>query len=291
MKFLSLAFLILTFSLHGAVDFESLTGLKGQYDESKKVFSVKWPRDDVKIIVNGITMDPFMGLTSWVAFKPLNDNESMIMGDLVLLQDEVNPVLSTLLKENFSVTALHNHFFFDTPKVYYMHIEKMGDIKKEADGIKAALATSKEIRRLQSPSSAAFMGSQLIARNAISPEPLENVFKTKGQKKEGLIKFVFGREVKVDGEIMGKEMGVNGWVAFGGTDQQAYIDGDIAVTEKELQETLSTLRKGNIQIVSIHNHMINETPRLLFIHYFGEGEALDLAKKMSAVFQKLPPSP
>src|SRR5437762_1796621 len=119
---------------------ESVTGGKGAMNEQEGVFKVSWPRTDVKVNVDGMAMDPFMGLTSWVSFMPAEKTEAMIMGDLVLFQDEVNPVMSALLDNGLAVTALHNHFFFDEPKVYFMHIEGEGATEAMANGVKKALA-------------------------------------------------------------------------------------------------------------------------------------------------------
>lgn len=256
---------------------ESLTGLKGTYNEKEKVFKASFPRNDVKISVDNVPWDPFMGLTSWTAFTPVDETNVMVMGDLVLLQDEVNPVMSILLNQGIGVTALHNHFFYDNPKVYFMHIEATGSPASLAKGIKEALDTVKTIRSKNSiPQD--FGGPALPNKSAINPAPLEQIFGVKGQSKEGMVKFVFGRTVKVDNISFGNEMGVNTWAAFAGTDANAIVDGDFAVLENELEPVLKTLRKGNINIVAIHQHMINESPRMIFLHYWGKGPSETLAR-------------
>src|SRR5213596_1943707 len=124
---------------------EQITGVKGAWSAAEGVFKITAPRSDVKIAVDGWTMPPFMGLTSWAAFTEGKKEEAMVMGDLVLLQDEVNPVMSAALESGLSVTALHNHFFFDEPKVYFMHIGGEGAVEKLAGGVRKALDRVKEI--------------------------------------------------------------------------------------------------------------------------------------------------
>lgn len=257
--------------------YESLTGLKGSYNENEKVFKASFPRNDIKISVDNKPLDPFMGLTSWSAFTPVNESKFMVMGDLVLFQDEVNPVMSSLLNNNLEVTALHNHFFYDTPKVYFMHIGGEGAIGDLAAGVKRALTTVKEIRSKNSSPSNIFKETS-ISKNSIDLASLEKIFGIKGQSRDGMAKFVFGRSVKMDNVTIGSDMGVNTWAAFAGTNENAVADGDFAILESELQPVLKALRKGNINIVAIHHHMTMESPKMLFLHYWGKGNAEDLAK-------------
>lgn len=258
--------------------YESLTGLKGSYNEKEKVFKASFPRNDIKISVDNTQLDPFMGFTSWIAFTPIDENKFMVMGDLVLFQDEVNPVMSTLLKNNIEVTALHNHFFYDTPKVYFMHIGGESSLGDLASGVKKALNMVKEIRSKNSSPSNNFESASISSKNAIDLSSLEIIFGVKGQSKDGMVKFVFGRAVKMDNVTLGSDMGVNTWAAFAGTNENALVDGDFAVLENELQPVLKVLRKGNINIVAIHHHMIMESPKMIFLHYWGKGNVEDLAK-------------
>src|SRR4051812_46651053 len=129
---------------------DSLTGLKGTWNETEKVHKVSQPRTDLPVSVDGWTMPPFMGLTSWAAFTEGGSAEAMVAGDLVLFEDEVNPVMSAALDAGLAVTGLHNHFFFDQPKVFFMHIGGEGTVDRLANGVKTALAKQKEIRTAQS---------------------------------------------------------------------------------------------------------------------------------------------
>lgn len=273
-----------------ASEFEKITGLKGTYNRSEKVFKASFPRTDVKVSVNGWPLDPFMGLTSWAAFSPMSNNHFMVMGDLVLFEDEVNSVMSTLFESDLNVTALHNHFFFDQPKVYFMHIEGVGPIQALANGVKKAMEKVKQIRLEHPNISTKFDNSpSTFKSHSITAKDLESIFGSPGQSKEGMVKFTFGRKIKMFGFEFGKEMGVNTWAAFGGTDENAFVDGDFAMTEEELQPVLRVLKKGHINIVAIHNHMTMETPRIIFLHFWGIGKAGELAHTIREALQVTEP--
>jgi hypothetical protein len=260
---------------------EQITDLKGTYSKQEDVFKISKPRSDVKVQVDGWTMPPFMGLTSYAAFKPAHGSQVMMMGDTVLFEDEVNPAMSAALDAGLEVTALHNHFFFDQPKVYFMHIGGHGDAAKLAEGVKKVYDRIAEVRSAHADPESAFPG-QIGNPSSISPAPLEAVFGAKGQANNGMFKVVVGRTASMYGVTVGKEMGVNTWAAFAGTDDEAVVDGDFAMRESELQTVLKSMRASGINIVAIHQHMTDETPRILFLHYWGKGKAVDLAKGVKA---------
>ena len=256
---------------------QKVTGLTGKMNAEEGVFKVSAPRTDVKVSVDKWQMPPFMGLTSWAAFKPGMKEDAMVMGDLVLFQDEVNAAMSAALDNGLSVTALHNHFFFDDPKVYFMHIGGEGKAEKLAHGVKAALDAAKAVRAKNPQPGNSFAG-QIPEKSSITPKSLQEILRTRGENNSGMWKAVIGRKVKMPcGCEATKEMGVNTWAAFAGTDASAVVDGDFAVLEDELQPVLKALRKNGINIVAIHHHMTHESPRMLFLHYWGKGKAADLA--------------
>ena len=258
---------------------EQLTGLKGSFNKEEGVFKVSAPRSDVPISVDGWRMPPFMGLTSWAAFTQGKKAESMVMGDLVLMQDEVNPVMSAALDAGLSVTGLHNHFFYDEPKVYFMHIGGEGATEKLAAGVKAALDKVKEVRAAAPELPKSFGKPFAPEKNAITGADIEAALGSKGQAKDGMFKVTIGRKATMPcGCEVATEMGVNTWAGFAGTDQDAVVDGDFVVLESELQPVLKSLRKNGINILAIHNHMTAEEPRYFFLHYWGRGPAIELAK-------------
>ena len=290
MKTASLLFTVVTCLSFSAMaldnaTIEEITGLKGTLNEQEKVFKVTFARGDLGVTVDEWKMPAFMGLTTWAAFTGGKGAEAMIVGDFVLMQDEVNPVMSILLDGGLAVTALHNHFFYDEPKVYFMHIAGEGTTEQLAKGVRAALEKVKETRAA-SPQPAKSFGGGIPGRSAITVAPLAASLGGKPQEKEGMVKFVFGRTAKMAcGCEVGKDMGVNTWAAFAGTDDDAVVDGDFCVLETELQSTLKTLRAGGINIVAIHHHMIMEEPRYIFLHYWGRGKAADLAAKLKSALQ------
>jgi hypothetical protein len=264
---------------------EELTGAKGKLDEKAGVFKVSMPRGDLKVTAGGVHITPPLGLTCWAAFTREGTHTS-VMGDIVLAEDQVNPVMSAALDAGLEVTALHNHFFWDSPKVMFMHIGGMGDEQKLASGVGAVFAKIKETSGGKGESPKADIDP---AKSTLDPKKLDEVFAghgAPGDYKDGVYKVVVGRSTKMGGHKMGKAMGVNTWAALAGTDDKAVIDGDFAMLESELQPVLKSLRKSGINIVAIHQHMVGEQPRILFLHYWGIGKATDLASAVAAALKE-----
>jgi hypothetical protein len=260
---------------------EAVTGLKGA--ATPGVFKVSAPRNDVPILVDGWKMPPFMGLTSWAAFTAGKDSRIMVMGDFVLFQDEVSAAMKAALTHGLEVTALHNHFFFDEPRVYFMHIGGEGDLNTLAGGVRSLLDAVKRVRTAAPQPARTFGLSSLPGENHITAAALESILGVKLQANNGMAKAVIGRTVTMDcGCEAGADMGVNTWAAFAGTDDNTIVDGDFAVAEEELQAVLKSLTGAGIEVVAIHSHMTSEKPRILFLHYWGRGKAGDLASSLKA---------
>jgi hypothetical protein len=255
---------------------DEITGLKGKLNEKEGVYRVTFPRADVKVAVDSWTMPPFMGLGTWAAFTQGSHTEAMVMGDTVLFEDEVNPAMSSAFENGLSVTALHNHFLFDHPKVYFMHIEGQGTTEQLATAVRKLYDRIKEIRAANPQPKDSFNAGSMPEKNSISAEPLNAIFGLSGEANNGMVKFTIGRPAMMHGVHIDKDMGVNTWAAFAGTDDNAVVAGDFAVTEDELQPALTALRTAGISIVAIHSHMTHENPRILFFHYWGRGKAKDL---------------
>lgn len=260
---------------------EQLTGAKGSIDAAEGVFKVSLPRADIQATVGGVRVTPPLGLTAWAAFTQ-TAKHTMVMGDIVLLENQVNPVMSIALDSGLEVTALHNHFLGDTPKVMFMHVGGMGETKA------LAAAIGKIFARLRDPQAKAEELKADIdpAKTSLTPSRLDNALGYKGDLNNGVYKVVVGRETKMGGHSVGKAMGVNTWAAFAGSDDKAVVDGDFAMLESELQEVLKALRAGGIQVVAIHNHMTGESPRIMFLHYWGIGPTQDLAKTLRTALDK-----
>jgi hypothetical protein len=199
------------------------------------------------------------------------------MGDLTLSEDEVNPAMSAALEGGLEVTALHNHFFYDHPKFFFMHIGGAGTTERLATGVRKALDA---VKAAGTPGG--FGGPAVPASSALDPAPLERILGASGQVKDGMVKFVVGRKTTMHGAEVGAVMGVNTWAAFAGAPQAAVVDGDFAMREDELQGVLKALRGAGINIVAIHNHMTHEEPRIVFLHFWGRGGAEVLARGIKA---------
>ena len=262
---------------------EELTGVKGKLDEKEGVFKVSVPRSDLAITVAGtVKMTPPLGLTTWAAFQKMGAH-TMVMGDIVLTEDQVNPVMSVALDSGLEVTALHNHFFWDSPKVMFMHIGGMGDEATLAGAVGKVFAKIKETSGGKGETPHATIDP---AKSALDPKKLDAALGTTGDYKDGVYKATFGRTTKMDGTAVGNAMGVNTWAGFAGSEDEAIVDGDFAMLEGELQNVLKALRGAGIAIVAIHQHMAGEQPRILFLHYWGVGHPVDLAKGVRSALDK-----
>jgi len=256
---------------------EQLTGAKGKMEDKDKVFKVSAPRDDLQVTIAGVTATPPMGLTSWAAFKKVRGS-TLVMGDMVVLEDQVNPVMSAALESGLNVTALHNHFFWDSPKVMFMHIGGMGDEDKLAQAVGKLFSTIKETGSKPSGPS-----ENLDPKDtSLDPKIIDGILGKSGEMNKGVYKVTFAKPTRMKGQEIGAAMGVNTWAAFVGSDEKAVVDGDFAMYEHELQGVLKALRSAGIYIVAIHNHMAGEKPRVVFLHYWGVGSTKNLAEGLQA---------
>jgi Domain of Unknown Function (DUF1259) len=270
----------LTGTQQAAID--QATGAKGVYTEAEDTYKVTFPRTDVKVTVEGRPMSPFLGFSSWAAFTPGAHGGLMVMGDVVLLEDEVSPAMSAALDAGLEVTALHNHFFYESPRVMYMHIGGAGSVDQLAPGVKKVMEAVKAVRAGSPAPAARFAGDPVPEQSAITAAAIDSILGVKGESNSGMYKATIGRTASMHGTKVSKQMGVNTWAAFAGTDGNALVDGDFAMTKDELQRVLKALRKAGIHIVAIHNHMTHEDPQYVFLHYWGKGPAATLAKGLKS---------
>ena len=228
-------------------------------------------------------MEPFMGFTSWAAFQAGTTKPAMMAGDLVVFQDEVSPVMDAFFAHGCTVTALHNHFFFEEPKTFFMHFGGEGEAADLAKGFKAALDAIKSVRGKSASPASKFDGTAIATTNSLTAAKLDAIFyaegKSKGTAQNGMYKATIGRTVKMScGCEVGNLMGINTWAGFCGTDDSAAVDGDFITFNGELQPVLRALRSAGINIVAIHSHMEGDTPASIFLHYWGKGSAENLAR-------------
>jgi len=262
-----------------------LSTLGKQGDFKDNVLKVNIPRNDVKVTVAGVSTPTPFGFGGWVAMTKGDGGHQVLMGDLVLLQDEVNPVMTALLDNGFDVTALHNHFFWDEPRMYYMHVHGHGTPADLAQKLRPALALiGKSTSGSASPAAAA------PAPNALNTAKLAEIVGSQGEQNGAVYKFTLGRsDLKVVemGATINARMGLNTWAAFTGTNEKAAIAGDVAMLESEVTPVLKALRKNGLDVVAIHHHMTADRPMIVFLHYWGTGPADKLASGFKAAVNEL----
>jgi hypothetical protein len=190
--------------------------------------------------------------------------------------------MSAALDSGLAVTALHNHFAWDSPRILFMHIEGSGEEERVAQAVGQVFATLKRAIQQPSPASAAAV---TIGSGTLDTDAIAQVLGTAGSSSKGVYKVTIGRRARMHDREVGKEMGVNTWTAFGGTDQLPVVDGDFAMLESEVQNVLKALRAGGVNVVAIHNRMIGESPRYVFLHYWGIGPAKELAHTLKTALE------
>jgi hypothetical protein len=260
-----------------------LTTLNRQGDYVANVLKVNIPRNDVSVTVAGVKTPTPFGFGGWVAMTKGDGGLDVLMGDLVLTQDEVNPVMSALLDNGLEVTALHNHFFWDEPRMFYMHVHGMGTPAALATKLKPALAMiGKSAAPAAAPAPAATPGFDAAA--------LAKIVGHQGDTSGAVYKITVGRDdlpVKDMGAPINARMGLNTWAAFVGTDANAAVAGDVAMLASEVTPVLKALRQNGLQIVAIHQHMTSTQPTIYFLHYWGTGPANKLATGFRAALDQL----
>lgn len=245
------------------------------------VVKIGWSRTDVAVTVDGMKLPPAAGLGSWAAFSPMADGGAMVMGDTVVFQDEVDAAMDAAFAHGLTVTALHNHFFYDTPKVYFMHIGGEGNPETLATGVKAVWTAIRAVRSAHPQPAAEFAGMTPIAGH-INADALGKIVGQPAVAMPGVAKITIGRTGSMQSMQVGGSMGLTTWAAFSGSDGAAAMDGDFIMAAAEVQPVLHALRKAGIHVVALHNHMMDVQPDLYFTHFWGKGAATELARGFRA---------
>jgi uncharacterized protein DUF1259 len=259
-----------------------LTTLGRQGDFKANVLKINVPRNDLAVTVAGIKTPTPFGFGGWIAMTKGTGASEVLMGDLVLTQDEVNPVMSALLDHGLEVTALHNHFFWDEPRMFYMHVHGHGPAADLAARVKPALDL---IGKGATP-----VASGPAPLSALDTARLAQIVGRPGDQMGAVYKITIGRDdlsVKEMGATINARMGLNTWAAFTGTNEQAAVAGDVAMLSSEVTPVLKTLRQHGISIVAIHHHMLGTEPVIYFLHYWGTGPADSLAAAVKAAVDLL----
>jgi len=260
-----------------------IVGKSGDYKSN--VLKVNIPRNDLHMKVAGVALPTPFGFGGWFAMTKGEGGHDVLMGDLVLTQEEVNPVMSALLDHGLEVTALHNHFFWDEPRVFYMHVHGHGQAADLANKIKPAL----DLIGHGAPAPTASAGSA-ASKSTLDSEKIAKIVGHEGEQTGAVYKITIGRDdlsVKEMGATINARMGLNTWAAFAGTDEDAAVAGDVAMLESEVAPVLKALRSHGLDVVAIHHHMTNTKPMIIFLHYWGRGSADKLATGFKAALDEL----
>ena len=244
------------------------------------VVRIGWSRSDVAVSVDGMALPPAAGLGSWAAFAPTTEG-AMVMGDTVVFEDEVDAAMDAAFANGLQVTALHNHFFYDVPKVYFMHIGGVGKADALAAGVKRVWSAIRGVRAAQ-PTPASGFGGTAPKPGHLDAATLGRIVGQQAVDTNGVVKITINRNGTMRGMPLGGSMGLTTWVAFSGSDALSSIDGDFIMTTDEVQPVLRALRAGGIHVVALHTHMTGETPIFYFTHFWRKGKADDLARAFRA---------
>src|SRR6266566_2310414 len=259
-----------------------IVGKTGDYKSN--VLKVNVPRNDLHVKVAGFAVPTPFGFGGWFAMTKGDGGEEVMMGDLVLTQDEVNPVMSALLEHGLEVTALHNHFFWEDPRVFFMHIHGHGKVVDLANQIKPALDLIGQAKPSETATNAT------PKHGPLDTDRIAKIVGHAGEQNGPVYKITLGRddlEVKEMGATINARMGLNTWAAFVGTNDDAAVAGDVAMLETEVTATLKALRGHGLEVVAIHHHMTNSRPLVIFLHYWGRGPAEKLATGFKAALDEL----
>lgn len=254
----------------------STLGRSGDFKDG--VLKVNLPRTDLKVTINGRAVPTGLGFGGWIALTNGDMGDAVMMGDFVMTEDQVNPVLSLILDNGLEATAVHNHFFWESPRIFYMHVHGHGAPADLARRVKPAIDLM--LRGVTRAPAAPAAAAPLAAAPVIDGAALSKIIGFPGEQSGAVYKITIGRadlSIKEMGAVINVRMGLNTWAAFTGTNDDAVVAGDVAMLGKEVTPVLTAMRKAGLSIVSLHHHMIGTQPEIYFLHYWGQGSAATLA--------------
>jgi hypothetical protein len=274
---------------------DRIIGTKGIYIADEGVYRIVLPRHEATVVLDYQTLSPDVGLNSWVAFKSAIHHEALLTGEFLLLEDEVNSVLSAALNAGLEVTGLADSSVFDGPRLKVLDVTGTGSYQNLATAFHNAYEQIKRVRSHASSHAQKVALPKVPLESSITPGPINDILLTKGLMSEGVYTATIGRRGLLHGEMIEKHMGLITWIAFTGTDDRALVQGEFVATTDELQLLLRALRFKGINITSIRNHTVGEHPQYLFVRFWEEGPATELARNIryaiSAQVGIVPPPP
>jgi hypothetical protein len=269
-------------------DYQGVLATLGKTGDFKDgVLKVNLPRNDLKVTIAGRPAPTPFGFGGWVALTKGEQGHDVLMGDLVLTEDQVSPVMSALVEHGFDVTAVHNHFFREQPRIFYMHVHGMGTAADLAARLKPVVAIIDQAAA-KTPAPAPAAGAPPAP--AMDTAALAKIVGHAGDQNGAVYKITIGRpdiDLREHGAAINSRMGLNTWAAFTGTDDDAMVAGDVAMREGEVTSVVKALRANGLDIVAMHHHMIGTSPVVIFLHYYGTGRAAALATGVRAALDTL----
>ena len=264
-------------------DIERIIGTKGKSDKGE--YKITIPQNDLSILVDSFKIVPAMGLGTWIAFTPAH-NGAMVMGDIVVTETDLKPVQQEIIRHGLTITAIHNHFVRNHPNVLYMHVGGSGNTEQMAQKAKAVLDKIKEVRGSDPSKGTA---STETVTNTLDTKMLDDIIGYKAEMSKGVYKYTIGRpdvKLREHGVPVSTFLGFYTWAAFQGTPDKAAVAGDFTMLENEVAPVIKALVENGIEVVAVHNHMVHEQPRIFFLHYWGIGNAAQLARGLRAALDQ-----
>ena len=253
-------------------------GMKGVYVSEESAYRFTFPRTDVSLRVSGQRLSPAHAPRSWATFSPSLHREAMVNGELALLEDEVNPVISVALQSGLQVTGLGSRLLFEVPRVLALNVTGEGEFQGLAGALRKTLDEMRRVRAENGNAPARSGPAAVPLTNAIDPAPVNMILSMRGVATDGVYRAAIGRVALVNDTPIGREMGMSTTISMFGSNDHAFVDAEMIVHADELQRVLMALRAKNLNITSIRNHLVNEHPQAIFIRVWGQGAALELAK-------------
>jgi hypothetical protein len=272
-----------TFKALDTAVIEKIMAVKGKSNRGE--YKITIPQNDLSVMVDGFKIIPAMGLGTWVAFTP-SAAGAMIMGDIILTETDLKPVQQEVIKQGLTITAIHNHFVRNHPNIMYMHIGGSGNTSDMAQKAKAVL---ERVALSRNADPAKGTASNEAVNNSLDTKKLDSILGYKAEMTRGVYKYTIGRpDVKLleHGVLITTFLGFNTWAAFQGTPGKAAVAGDFTMLEAEVAPVVKALIEHGIEVVAVHNHMLQEQPRIFFLHYWGVGNAEELAIGLKAALNE-----
>ena len=262
---------------------DQIIGGRGTYVVDDGVYKITLPQTSATVVLDYQTLSPNMGLNSWAGFSPAVDQEALLTGQLLLLEDEVDPVLTALLPTRLRITGLADTTAFQGPRLKCLDVVGTGTYEDLATAFRKALDAVRQARIEAGGRAKGSLLPTLSLDSSIDPSPLNALLSMKGTVSDGVYRATIGRHAKLQGQNADQEMSFETWISFVGTNERATSHGEFAANATDLQHLLKALRSRNFHVLSIRNHTDGEHPQILFVQFWHQGKADTMAKDLRYV--------